>query len=263
MINPRPVLFWLIFGTNIGLGIATTHAQPRTPQAPPPEAHVTVTKVQIVLSTETCQMAPNTISLVIDGVDGHPYDASRTDTNQNVWTAPNTRKFDVATANASVRFKNQHTDCRRGRPVRETGDTWVARFEFNCSTGAAQNVAITTKLPIAVSYVRRLRAGDAESVDCAGGAYFFSDRLVNWVRLPSERLVLQLGRKQPDLRAPGVLVNELPFVKDPRNHPTKPLTRAEIVDHLRRQRLDRDNSNSIEIDEETLKVLYDLAVVVQ
>lgn len=217
----------VIFGAVV-LRITAARAQTEMPKAEP---YVTVDTVKIRIEQMNCGDLPSLIYIVIDDADQHEYQARR---EGLVWVA-GTRKFNALKSHASVRYDLGRSDCERARVERDPADPdkSVARFDFTCNKDPVRKVTIRTTPTTDLSYVRDLRSG---RVPCREHAPLRGSGTVNALRFPVETLLLQLGKKKPDLEHPGLYVDE-----SVRKHARKTaggllLKRERIVDALFEQR---------------------------
>jgi hypothetical protein len=218
-------------------------AKPKLPPAPPPDAHVTVREVGIVIADSACQVAE--VWAVINDIDRIEWPAEKIKAEWVVHI-DDEHAFDATVAHASLRLRTISTDCRSTevdwkhqslqanrqpagvdpnqrmrtdcQPAKVDLNQRVARFTFaKINTQLAQKVTIhpttihPTVLPAEdfyISYVRRLPSRSPETVPCNERAHLLADQYnpINAVRLPNEQLVLQFGTR-PD--APGLRINDV------------------------------------------------------
>lgn len=211
----------------------TSEAQKGPPTAPPPEAHVMVEKA--IVTDTTCRL-PEEITIVINDYDQMPHRARR---RGNEWHTDKIASFDAARAHASIRYDGHRSPCVAAEPTRDQYDpeTWNASFRFfTCNVAPTTSLEIRTSSEIPLSYVRTVWKEKSTEIDCNERGLFERGRgPIPFVRFPTERLTLQLGLSQPDLKVPGLIVNDLAVIRDPKNAHS-PLTGDDIAEALQRQR---------------------------
>jgi len=180
------------------------------------------TRVEIFL--KPCNKEPRRIWFVLNGSD-----STELDRTMRHWrfVLPEEDKFAIQYACASLRLGGARTDCRRPVPVPDPDPPYASRgaslaqFTFGCDEADAWPVAVTTSPSFTVSYVRQVDDGttsrDPRACPCreadsfSNGMHTFQD-----VRLPSERLTLQLGVAPPNDKSLGLKISSISVLKHPR-----------------------------------------------
>jgi hypothetical protein len=161
-----------------------------------------------------CTASRKSMTIVVDGDEANAFPLKPVDTSGHVWIGlwHDTRasKFPLAPLSASLRLDPGRTYCQYATAKKDAQDAIVASFIFQCDQQTVRDVAITTRPPIIVSYVRRLpkrNADDGLACPCLdGGTFQDGEGIVEKVRFPIESFRLQLGAARPDSGRPGLLI---------------------------------------------------------
>jgi hypothetical protein len=170
---------------------------------------------------------PDRINVVLDGDETNQFTATRQ--NVDLWLGdsgkPSSENFNAENRTVSVRTGGSRTDCRGSRlekdPSPHVRDGWVASVTFQCYRQAVRQVSVESRPDVPVSYVRRMAKAhqDADSRDCVEHKSFLeSPTTINDVwfyphQLRRESVRIQIGFDEPDLRAPGLLLNHPSVMK--------------------------------------------------
>jgi len=196
----------------IGAVVTVVNGQTNAiPSAEPRDQRITVHTVKIVL-TGICE-TPVKVRVVADDVDDEL--KPRPNQKELIFDASG-RRFNGKKSHVSLRLgpgPAGRTDCHKPSEIKREDpkdpQNWVAEFTFNaCATAPVKEVSINTdsERPVNIGYVRELR-GIKPSVDCAEGALLRGP--INDVQYKAEKLHLQISADVPNLKACGVIVNDL------------------------------------------------------
>jgi hypothetical protein len=153
------------------------------------------------------------ISVVLNGDEGRPLTLLR-DGDQRYWSAPwedsRSPAFPNARISASVRMDGARTYCRWADAATKMDENSlpIADFVFECDENDVHQVTVDAKSETFVAYVRHLKRvrNDALDSDCDETAEGHRKRTITHVRLPSEEVLLQLGKEKAKPGGPGLLL---------------------------------------------------------
>jgi len=157
---------------------------------------------------------PETIIVVLNGKEYESFKAKHINGKYDAWTgnwrsALNQKTFDARSAKASLRLYGARSDCRpAGEPIKDptASNAWAAKFDFGCNIAPVHDIKLATNPALHVSYVRRSKKIDPDSLDCEETGIYKGAPITD-VRVKGEEVRLQLGERQPQTRALGILVD--------------------------------------------------------
>jgi len=181
--------------------------------------------------TGACRNISSSIQLVLNGNETSPIRLKAVDTTTGQeWIGRDfAARFPAGGSFASARLGGTRSDCRRS--VAERNDDAIeAVFTFDCDENPASQVLIETEPMMSASFVRFLRSGrnDPLDCDCREAGHFSGQKSLEDVRLPEEVLNLQLGLNTPDRDVLWLHLNDLPIFK-PKLRASRTLDHDEVL----------------------------------